>query len=217
MKPMTFLLLCAVMLCGFAARPLFAADQPNVLAPVITTMPSVQSFPGPSLVPSAAIPATPTPLPVAAVRVGSVDMERISNESTMGKAAKTTVKEQQQKLQKQLDGKKRQLEKMKEDFERKMPTLQPAQREAKAREFQKKVVEMQKSGMNGEKELMATSEKLAKELIAAIEQAAVEIGKAKKLAAVVVKRELLYLDSGVEVLDLSDEIVTLVNAKAPQK
>jgi outer membrane protein len=218
MKSLVLLLLAAVMLCGFTARPATAADQPDALAPAIPTVPVTQQpLLGPLAVPSSAKPATQDSLPTASVKVGVIDMERVSSESTMGMAASATVKEQLQKLQKQLDSKKRQLEKMREDIERKMPTLLPAQRESKSKEFQKKVEEMKKFAMSAEKEMTAIKEKLTKKLLAAIEQAAVEIGKTKKLAAVVAKREMLYLDSGIEVLDLSDETVSLVNARAPQK
>lgn len=208
MRPMNLLLLSAVMLCSIAVQPSSAAGQP----PAGPAESSAQPL---SLASPAAMPATPPPLPAVAVKIGVVDMERISSESAMGKAAATTIKEQQQKFQKKLDVKKRRLEKMRVDFERIMPSLQPAKREAKAKEFQKKVEEMQKFGMNAEKELMATKEKLTRELITAIEQAAVEIGTTKKLAAVVVKQEVLFLDKGVEEQDISDDIVTLVNAKAP--
>ncbi|MBW4054666.1 MAG: OmpH family outer membrane protein [Proteobacteria bacterium] len=210
MRLMPLLLLSAAMLCSFAATPSSAANQPSVL-PTGTT---VQAPPAPAPTTPAVLPATP---PAATVKIGVIDMERISSESAMGKAAKSTIIEQQQKFQKKLDGKKHQLEKMKAHLEQIMPSLQPAQREAKAREFQKKVEELQKFGMGAEKELMATKEKLTKELIAAIEQAAVEIGTTRKLAAVVVKQEVLFLDSGVDVQDVSEDIVKQINGKPHQK
>ncbi len=213
MRLLPLLLLSAAMLCSFAATPSSAANQP----PPLPAESSAKTSPGPTPAPPAALPATPPALPTVAVKIGVIDMERISSESAMGKAAKSTIIEQQQKFQKKLDGKKHQLEKMKAHLEQIMPSLQPAQREAKAREFQKKVEELQKFGMGAEKELMATKEKLTKELIAAIEQAAVEIGTARKLAAVVVKQEVLFLDSGVDVQDISEDVVKQVNGKPHQK
>lgn len=195
-------LICVAGLCAGLTAPAGAAD---------TQPPAVQAGSGLSLLPPPkAAPAVVTPSSAAA-KLGLVDINRISMESTIGKAAQAKIKEQQTKLQKQVDAKKRQLEKMKADIERQLPTLSPPQREAKAKEFQKKVEELQKFGMNAEKGLLETQEKLTKELLAAIEQAAVSIGKSKGLTAVMVKRELLYLGSGVEAVDISDDIVKLVN------
>ncbi|MDD2539914.1 MAG: OmpH family outer membrane protein [Desulfuromonadaceae bacterium] len=213
MRQISLLLLSTAMLCSFTVTPSSAADQP----PALSSGSSVLAPPTPASPTPAVLPAAPPALPAVTVKIGVIDMERISSESAMGKAAKNTIMEQQQKLQKKLDGKKRRLEKMKEDLERKMPSLQPAQREAKAKEFQKKVEELQRFGMGAEKELMATKEKLTKELIDAIEQAAVEIGKTRKLATVVVKQEVLFLGSGVDVQDISEDIVTQVNGKPHQK
>lgn len=167
------------------------------------------------------LPALPVTTPTTAAtdsgaKLGLVDINRISTESAMGKAAQAQVKAQQAKLQKQVDAKKRQLEKAKADIERQLPTLAPAQREAKAKQFQKKVEEFQKFGMNAEKGLLETQEKLTRELLAAIEQAATRVGATKGLAAVVVKRELLYLASGTEAVDISEDITKLVDETMPK-
>jgi outer membrane protein len=216
MKPMNLLLLGTVLLSGFATLPSSAADQPEAGAPAGSAAPSVQPVLGPTLLAPVAAPAAPVPVP-AAVRVGIIDMERISSESAMGKSAKEAVKEQQQKYQKQLDAKKNQLDKLQADIERKMPTLKPAQRDAQIKDFQKKVEEMQKYGKSAEKELVTVQNKRTKEILDAIEEAAVQIGKASGLAAVVVKGSLLYLESGVGGQDISDEVVTMIDAKVIQK
>lgn len=204
-------------------KRLLLAVSIAVLCYGITPAASAADTPAPSkpapqlsLLPSP--PATPVAAPpVAVTRLGLVDINRISNESAMGKAAQAKMKEQQLKLQKQVDTKKRHLEKLKSDIERQLPTLTPPQREAKAKEFQKKVEEFQKFGMNAEKGLQESQEKLTKELLMAIEQASIALGKEKGLAAVVVKRELLYLGTNVEPLDISDDITKLINATSSKK
>ncbi len=204
-------LLCATLLLVASAVPLLAADEATS-APITATPPL-------SLLPTLPVttpaPASVTPTAPSA-RLGLVDINRISAESALGKAAQAQVKAQQAKLQKQVDAKKRQLEKAKADIERQLPTLAPAQREAKAKQFQKKVEEFQKFGMNAEKGLLETQEKLTRELLAAIEQAATRVGATKGLAAVVVKRELLYLASGTEPVDISEDITKLVDETMPK-
>ncbi len=197
-------LLCAALFFTASSAPLLAAEE--------STPAPLSASPQYSLLP--ALPVTP-PAPSSAttgVRLGLVDIKRISTESALGKATQAQIKAQQAKLQKQVDTKRHQLDKLKNDIERQLPTLTPAQREAKAKEFQKKVEAFQKFGINTEKEFMETQEKLTKELLTGIEQAANAIGKLKGLSAVVVKRELLYLGSGVEAVDISEEVSQLVDA-----
>lgn len=204
MKRYVLTLLCASALLASITTSSHAAEQP----PVAATNPAPQLTLLPDLQPTALSAA---PMAVTA-RLGLVDIKRISNESALGKATQAQIKAQQGKLQKQVDTKRRQLDKLKNDIERQLPTLTPAQREAKAKEFQKKVEAFQKFGINTEKEFMDIQEKLTKELLTGIEQAANAIGKLKGLSAVVVKRELLYLGSGVEAVDISEEVSQLVDA-----
>jgi len=109
------------------------------------------------------------------------------------------------------------LEKQKDAIEAKLKTLTPTQREAKGKEFQKKVEEFQKFGMNAEKELQSKQEEFSEKLFKAIEKASAELAKAKGLALVVIKRELLYLGSGVDAQDVTDGVITLVDGKEPKK
>lgn len=213
------LFLPALMLATLTAQ---AADQP-VIQPTPAAVasapasdaaqPDLKAAPGLSLLPS----IKPTLLPVAISRIGVVDVNRVSSESTMGKAAQNQIKSQQARLQKQIEAKRKQLDKFKADTERQLPSLSPQQREAKSKEFQKKIEEFQKFGVGAEKELMASQEKLTKGLFEAIGKAAEELGKAKGLTAIVINRELLFVGAGVEPIDLSAELVTLLNEKGSKK
>lgn len=211
MKSLSRILLCIVLLSGLALQPSWGADEPAALvpaAPAAPDSPAVQPLPLSSLL---------APEPAAAARVGMVDMERVSSESAMGKAAQARVKEQQQKMQKELDARKARLDKMRADIEKQMPTLQPPQREARIKEFQKKADELQSYGQKAEKELKTTRDTLTREFLAAVEGAAVEIGRERKLAAVLIKGDVLYLDGAVELQEVSDDLVARMNAKGEKK
>ena len=178
----------------------------------------------PAPVPSP-LPAAPQTLPAAAqkspeaasaqqgVRLGHVDLARIAAESETGKAGQAQFAELKKKLQGQIEAKGKQLEKQKAAIEAKLKTFTAAQREAKAKEFQKKVEEFQKFGMNAEKELQARQEEFSDKLFKAIEQASAELGKTKDLALVIIKRDLLYLDSGVDAQDVTDEVIKKIDKK----
>jgi outer membrane protein len=205
--------------CSFflslAAFNVQAADQQPAAAaaPAIAQPTLLQSAPGLSLLPAVREAAQP----VATVKIGVVDVNKASADSIMGKAAQNQIKTQQAKLQKQVESKRKQLDKFKADTERQLPTLSPQQRESKSKEFQKKVEEFQKFGMNAEKELMASQQKLTKGLFEAIGQAAEELGKSKGLNAIVINRELLFLGPGVEPVDLTADLVKLLDEKGKKK
>lgn len=208
MKQPVRLILIALLACSFSATAYAAEPASDKPAPM------------PSLPPAATqpLPAAGQKQPEAATaqqptRLGHVDLARIAAESETGKAGQTQMLDLKKKLQGQLETKRKQLEKQKAAIEAKLKTFTAAQREAKAKEFQKKVEEFQKFGMNAEKELQAKQEEFSVKLFKAIEQASADLGKAKGLALVVIKRELLYLGSGVDAQDVTDEVIKRIDKK----
>jgi outer membrane protein len=151
------------------------------------------------------------------MRLGHVDLARIAAESETGKAGQTQLAGLKKKLQGQIEAKRKSLEKQQAAIEAKLKTLTPPQREAKAKEFQKKVEEFQKFGVNAEKELQTKQEEFTGALYKALERACAELGKAKGLSLVVIKREMLYLGSGVDAQDVTDGVIALIDGKEAKK
>lgn len=197
------------------------AFQSICLAENLTTTPTASAASNPAAAPALSLlsPAETGKLQpvVAAARIGLVDLNRVSNDSLKGKDAQQKIKAQQSKLQKQIDTRRKQLDKFRSDTEQQMPNLTPQQREAKQREFQKKIEEFQKFGAQSEQKLAEQQQKLTKELFDTISNGATELGKAKGLQAVVISRELLYADPGVELVDLNNELVQLLDSAAKGK
>ena len=217
----TALVSCFLLLAALTAQ---AADQPAVPAtpaaapaPAVPAaapaQPALKPAPGLSLLPTAKEEAKP----VVTTKIGVVDINKVSTDTVMGKAAQGQIKAHQAKLQKQVEAKRKQLDKFKADTERQLPGLTPQQREAKSKEFQKKIEEFQKFGMKAEKELMENQQKLTKGLFEAIGKAADEQGKAKGLVAVATNRDLLYLSSNVAMVDITGDIIKSLDEKGAKK
>lgn len=189
--------------CFFAIPSLvFAADTlpaSNPAAPVQTVEPAPAGS------------AQKPPTAVQAARIGYVDIVRIATESEQGKALKTLLTQRKEILQEKLDKKKTQIEKLKTSIEAKIATLSPQQREAKAKEFQKKVEAFQKLAQTSEEELITLQEKETKKLYDAIEQAAMDQGAADGFAAIVVKKEMLYVSSSADAQDVTDTLIKTLN------
>ena len=166
--------------------------------------------------PTTATPAQTTSEPAKAERpfvIGFADMLRIGSESAEGKAVQARLKGKKDKLQAQISGRKKQLERQKSAIEAQLATLTPQQRGAKAKEFEKKIVEYQRFVQTAEKELQEMQEELTRKLFQEIEQVVSAYGKANGYAAIIVKKELLYLDGNVKTTDVTDEILKRVNEK----
>jgi len=204
---LTALLLCT--LSSFAgaeeATPAGTPKSPSLLpVPAQTVIAPVQK--------TADVPAAQQ-----GMRLGHVDLSRINSESEAGKSLQAKLMEKKGKLQTQIDTKRKQLDKLKAAIEAKIQSLTPQQREAKAKEFQKKVEEFQKVAQNSEKEMQDLQQELVKNLYDKIERVCTEYGKANGFALIVIKRDLLYLSSGVEVQDVTDSIIKLIDGKEQKK
>jgi outer membrane protein len=144
-------------------------------------------------------------------------MAQIAAETDRGKAATASLKSKSEKLTSKVEAKQKQLEKQKAAIESKLETLSPKERAAKAKEFQKKVEEYQKFVRSSELEMQQMQDALTTELSQAIKQAAIEYGKEHGYAAVVIKKDTLYLAESVNSKDLTDELVHLLNKKSEKK
>ncbi|MBI5483259.1 MAG: OmpH family outer membrane protein [Deltaproteobacteria bacterium] len=150
-------------------------------------------------------------------KIGYVDVTRIGVESERGKALKTLLTTRKDQLQGKVDSRKKQIEKFKASVESKIQSMTPQQREAKAKEFQKKLEEFQKFAQTSEEELFRLQDRETKELYEDIEKSAVAHGKANGFAVIVVKKELLYVGSSVDAQDVTDALIKALNEAGPKK
>ncbi len=180
------------------------------------------SVPSPAAIAAPQIPAAAAKLTEAAAvrqnpKIGYVDVVRIGSDSDRGKALVELLKAKKDSLQTKIDGKKKQLEKLNKSIESKLAGMTPQQREAKAKEFQKKLEEFQKFARSSEEEFYTLQEKETKSLFEDVEQAAAAYGKANDFAVIVIKKELLYLGNAVDTQDVTDALIKSLNAAGPKK
>jgi outer membrane protein len=200
----TALIACLVALSALAFAADNAPEKKPAEPPAAAVAPSTET---------AQKPATT----MQPTRIGSVDITRIAAESERGKALKELLTAKKDKLQGKIDGKKKQVEKLKASIEAKLASMTPQQREAKSKEFQKKLEELQKFARTSEEELFSLQDKESKALYEAVEKAATTYGKANGFAAIVIKKELLYVGSSVEAQDVTDALITALNQENLKK
>jgi outer membrane protein len=186
----------------------FAADKPTGLKPTLPEQPAIAT-PAEALLKPAS--------PVISPRIGYIDISRIGAESDKGKALKVLLTAKKDAIQGKIDGKKKQLEKLEKSIKAKLATMTPQQRETKSKQFQKKVEEFRLFARSSEEEFFDMQEKETKEFYVAIEQSAVELGKTDGFAAVVIKKELLYIGKNVVEQDVTDALIKALNQSGQKK
>ena len=198
-----------------------AAEPAPAPAPVATTSTASPSpAPASKSVPAekssgAAIQALPTAQPAQpgkpVIRFGFVDMNRFATDSLPGKKISQRLKEKAEKYQAAIISKQKQLEKQKQAIEAKIAQFTPQQKATKAKEFQQKIEAFQKYDQSAEKELRGLEEQLTFKLYQAIEKASTEYGKEAGFAAITARKDLLFLGSGVEGVDVTSAITDRID------
>jgi len=141
----------------------------------------------------------------------------IASETDSGKAATAALKAKSGKLGAKIEAKQKQIEKQKAAIEAKLESLSPKERAAKGKDFQKKMEEYQKLVRSSDLEMAELQEKLTSDLFKAIKKAATTYGKSHGYAAVLAKKEILYLADIPEPKDLTEEISAILNQKPASK
>lgn len=190
-----------------ASDPAVAATKPAAAAPA----PTVPATAAPEKKASEAAPLRQT------TKLGTVDLARVGDETERGKAVQAKLQAKKDKLQTRVDGKRKQLDKLRAGIQAKLPSLSPAQRTAKEKEFQKKVEEFQKLGRQLEEELSSLQEKETKALYDETERAAAAYGKANGFAIIIIKKQILYVGSDVDAQDVTDALIKAMDEAAKKK
>lgn len=185
--------------CLMLLPSLALAADPPVAAPAVEIKPAV-TLTQPTV---AAAPKSP--------KIGYVDITRVGMESDFAKSVKTTLTDKKQKLETKVLAKRKQLDKLKQSIESKLSTFTPQQREAKTKEFQKKVEEFQKLAKESEEEFMKLQEAETAKIFTLIEKVVNDFGKQNAYEMIVVKKDMLYLGSGVAPQDVTEPVLKLVN------
>lgn len=194
---------------AMAAEPAAGPGVPSPATAPANTPPPASDLPlyGPRLA------AAPQP----GVRIGFVDMAKVASNSVPGKAATSEMKTRTTRLRNQMQSREKQLSKQKAAIESTIASLTPAQREAKAKEFQKKVADYQKFVQKAGKDIQAREGQLLRNIFTATQKAAEEYAKSNGFAAVMIKKDILFLGVTVEAKDLTDEIIRQLDKKPAAK
>jgi len=139
-------------------------------------------------------------------KIAYVDMQKALNFCEAGKEAKKQMTAEVEKVQKILAGKQKELEKLKEELEKRGLVMSESVRREKEREYQTKLRDFQRLQTDYQDELRRKDRELTEKILRDLETVIKKIGEEGKYTIILEKNQptILYISSS---LDLTEEVI----------
>lgn len=144
----------------------------------------------------------------AGAKFGYVDLNRVLNESNEGKAAKAKLEADGKAKKQKLDILQNDLKKMKDDLDKQRLILSADAMKEKEVQFQQKLMELQKTGVDFEKQFGEAEAAAIKPISEKIQRVIQQIGQSDNYTMIVPKEMALYSQAGA---DLTDKVIAEFN------
>ena len=160
-------------------------------------------------------PAAPAVAPNGLQRIAYIDVQRVLARSAAGVAAREQLEREKGTMQKEMDGKRGELEKLRDEMEKKGALLTPEARREKQEQFERKRRDAARLADDFQKELEKKESGLLQKVLQDISGVIERVAKEKNYYLVVEKRGagILY---GATDADLTDEIIRQFDREAPK-
>jgi outer membrane protein len=151
-----------------------------------------------------------------AIKIGYVDMQKALNLCEAGKDAKKTITEEVEKMQKSFMGKQRELEKLKEDLEKKGSVLSESVRREREKEYQARLRDMQRLQRDYEEDLRRKDREYTDRILRDLEIIVKKLGEEGKYTLILERNQpaLVYI---VGSLEITDEVIKIADKSFKKK
>jgi outer membrane protein len=152
------------------------------------------------------------PLAAAETKIGYVDLQRALNESSAGKKAKEDFRAQVDRLEGQLKGKKEELDKLKEELERKGMVMRDEERRKLENEFEQKRLDLKRNFEDSQAMLQKKDQELTGKIIQDLQGIIKEIGDRDGYTLIMElgTSPVLYYKKSA---DITEQVLSTYNAK----
>ena len=151
----------------------------------------------------------------ADIKIGSVDMQRIINECSAGNEARKVIAQDGEKFQRLIAEKQRELQTMKESFEKQTLMLTPDARANKEREYQNKLREFQRWGEDTQNELNQKRTQMERNISIGLIKVVQEIGANEGYTFILQKNENIVLFAS-KPTDITDQVIKAYDVQKKQ-
>ncbi len=139
----------------------------------------------------------------ADLKIAYVDIQKAVNECNVGKEAKNTIVKEAEKLHRQLTEKQKELQAMKESYDKQALMLTPDARATKEKEFQNKVREFQRWQEDAQNELNEKRKEAERNIYIHLQKVIQKMGADEGYTFILEKNEnfVLYASKTIDITD----------------
>jgi len=171
----------------------------------------------PAPAPAAAQPAAAAPAAaVGAAKIGYIDVQRVLARSAAGVAAREQLEKERATIQKDMDGRRQELEKLRDEIEKKGALMTADTRRDKQEQFERKRRDAARAADDYQKELEKKEGQLLQKVLQEMGGVIEKVGKEKNYYMIVEKRNAGVLYAATDA-DLTDEIIRAYDRDAGGK
>ena len=170
---------------------------------------------GPGLV-EAQQPAPAAAPAASSARIAYIDVQRVLARSSAGVAAREQLEREKSVMQKEMDGKRVELEKLRDELEKKGPLMTADARREKQEVFERKRRDAARMMDDFQKELEKKEQVLLQRVLQDLSGVIETVGKDRGYYMIVEKRGASVLYASADA-DLTDEIIRAYDTQAPKK
>jgi outer membrane protein len=167
----------------------------------------------PAPAPAPAAPASTAP---ASTKIGYIDVQRVLARSAAGVAAREQLEKERASIQKDMDGRRVELEKLRDELEKKGALMTPDARREKQEQFERKRRDAARAADDYQKELEKREGVLLQKVLQEVGGVIEKVGKEKNYYMIVEKRNAGVLYAANDA-DLTDEVIRAYDRDAGGK
>jgi outer membrane protein len=145
------------------------------------------------------------------LKIGYVDMQRALNQCTAGKEAKKIITGEVEKVHKSLEDRKKELDGLREDLEKRGAVMNESLRREKEKEYQSKLRDVQRIQRDFEEDIRRRDRELTDRVLRDLARIVQKIGEEGKYSIILEGNQptIVYISKG---LDLTEEVINRANA-----
>jgi len=183
------------------------------IAVLVSGTAAQQPAPAPAPAPAAA----PAPAPATiTTKIGYIDVQRVLARSAAGVAAREQLEKERGTIQKDMDGRRQELEKLRDEIEKKGPLMSADARREKQEQFDRKRRDAARAADDYQKELEKKEGQLLQKVLQEVGGIIEKVGKEKNYYMIVEKRNAGVLYAANDA-DLTDEVIRAYDRDAGGK
>jgi outer membrane protein len=145
------------------------------------------------------------------MKIGFIDVRRVVAESTAGKRAGDRLQIQVKKAEADTLRERQELERMRNDLDKKGPLLKEDERRNLESDFQKRSVMLQRTMTDLQQELQLKEREMMQDILKELEGVVNEFGRAEKFTLILDRSQILFADQGV---DITTKVIETFNSRA---